>query len=243
MNVELDETYVHAQNLVRPGEYVLLEVTDSGTGIPPEHLPHIFEPFYTTKEQGKGTGLGLATVYGIVKQSGGYIWVYSEHGRGTTFRIYLPRVRKQAATLAEVKPIQEQMDLRGTETVLVVEDEGAVRQTLCDCLQRYGYRVLEACNGMEALTIAKEHSGPVHLLVADVVMPSISGWQVAEMICATRPETKVMFMSGYAEKAVTSRGVPQLREGFLQKPFTLRALALKVREILGKTRVSATATS
>lgn len=242
-NLELDETYVHAQNLVRPGEYVLLEVTDSGTGIPPEHLPHIFEPFYTTKEQGKGTGLGLATVYGIVKQSGGYIWVYSERGLGTTFKIYFPRVRKQAATLAEVKPLHEQIDLRGTETVLVVEDEEAVRITLCDCLRRYGYQVLEACNGQEALAIATEHSGPLHLIVADVVMPLMSGWQVAENICATRPGTRVLFMSGYAEKAVTSHGVFLFREGFLQKPFTLRALALKVRSILDSTQASATASS
>jgi len=230
-NIDLDETYVHAQNLVRPGEYVLLEVTDSGTGIPPEHLPHIFEPFYTTKEQGKGTGLGLATVYGIVKQSGGYIWVYSERNLGTAFKIYFPRVRKQGMVQNEACPraIEE---VRGTETILIVEDEQPVRSSLCECLRNYGYTVLDAGCGTDALALAKDHKDPIHLMISDMVMPGMSGWQVAEALSAIHSETKVLFVSGYAEQVVNSRINIQARDGFLQKPFTLRALALKVREIL-----------
>jgi two-component system, cell cycle sensor histidine kinase and response regulator CckA len=230
-NIELDETYVHAQNLVRPGEYVLLEVTDSGTGIPPEHLPHIFEPFYTTKEQGKGTGLGLATVYGIVKQSGGYIWVYSEKNLGTAFKIYFPRVRKQATPQTEASPRAIE-DVRGTETILVVEDEQPVRSSLCECLRNYGYTVLDAGCGTDALALAKDHKDPIHLMISDMVMPGMSGWQVAEALSAIHSETKVLFVSGYAEQVVNSRINIHARDGFLQKPFTLRALALKVRDVL-----------
>lgn len=241
-NVELDETYVHAKNLVRPGEYVLLEVSDTGMGIPPEHLPHIFEPFYTTKEQGKGTGLGLATVYGIIKQSGGYIWAHSESGRGTDFQIYFPRVGAKAAVNLEGGNEPPHEALQGKETILVVEDEEAVRQPSCEYLRRCGYRILEARDGREALAMLEGHKDPVHLVLSDVIMPAMSGYELAKGLRASHPETKVLFVSGYAEKGGNSGELVE-RNGFLQKPFSLRELARKVREVLEKNANSLRAAS
>jgi CheY-like chemotaxis protein len=242
-NVQLDETYVHAGNLMRPGEYVLLEVTDTGSGIPPEHLPHIFEPFYTSKEQGKGTGLGLATVYGIVKQSGGYIWVYSERNLGTTFKIYFPRVRSKADGEAGKTVLPAESEIRGSETLLVVEDEGAVRRAACDFLKRNGYHVLEAGSGKEALEVIRRHQGPVHMMVTDVVLPAMSGAQLADFLVAEHPEMKILFVSGYAEKIIAADGPLHVRAGFLQKPFSLRELAVKVRETLRDAKASARASA
>jgi PAS domain S-box-containing protein len=242
-NVQLDETYVHAGNLMHPGEYVLLEVTDTGSGIPPEHLPHIFEPFYTSKEQGKGTGLGLATVYGIVKQSGGYIWVYSERNLGTTFKTYFPRVRSKADGEAGKTVLPAESEIRGSETLLVVEDEGAVRRAACDFLMRNGYHVLEAGSGKEALEVIRRHQGPVHMMVTDVVLPAMSGAQLADFLVAEHPEMKILFVSGYAEKIIAAHGPLHVRAGFLQKPFSLRELAVKVRETLRDAKASARASS
>jgi two-component system, cell cycle sensor histidine kinase and response regulator CckA len=181
------------------GEYVLLEVTDTGKRIPEEHLPHIFEPFYTTKESGKGTGLGLATVYGIVKQSGGFIWVYSEAGMGTTFKIYFPRITQGASQTAKPDTRASEAELRGTETILLVEDEAAVRHLASEFLKKCGYTVIEAQDGLQAIDTAGKLSGKIDLLVTDVVMPGMSGGQMAELLAESRSEMKVLFVSGYAE--------------------------------------------
>jgi CheY-like chemotaxis protein len=189
---------------------------------------HAFEPFFTTKEKGKGTGLGLATVYGIVKQSGGFVSLQSEQGHGTTFEIFLPRVDgapTPAASAALPAPPP------GTETVLLVEDEGMLRELAREVLEASGYRVLEAAGGEEALRVAAAHEGTIHLLLTDVVMPGISGRMVAERVAASRPEIKVLYTSGYTDDAVLQRGV-QAGTAFLQKPFTTTALAQKVREVL-----------
>jgi CheY-like chemotaxis protein len=236
--VHLDEAYVERHAIVPPGDYVLLSVTDSGEGIAPEHLAHIFEPFYTTKEEGKGTGLGLATVYGIVKQSGGFVWVYSEPGFGTTFKIYLPCIRQRTAVTAPHKI--EDACPRGSETLLLVEDEAAVRQSTCAFLTLSGYTVLEAGNGEDALRVARGYPGPIHLMVTDVVMPHLGGPQLAEQLAAERPHMKVLFVSGYAESTILRRGVIDVRTRFLQKPFGLKTLAGKIREIL-ETRTSGAA--
>ncbi len=229
-SVRLDDVYVQAHSIVPPGDYVLLTVTDSGEGIAPEHLSHIFEPFYTTKEEGQGTGLGLATVYGIVKQNRGFIWVYTEPGMGTTFKIYLPR-----ATDARVVP-QASLPVEGysggCETVLLAEDEPAVRQSTREFLGLNGYIVLEAKNGTDALAIAREYKGPIHLMITDVVMPQMGGAKLAGELASERPEMKVLFVSGYAETTVQRHGAIDVTTRFLQKPFSLRTLAHKVREVL-----------
>lgn len=232
--VHLDEHYVQAHSMVPPGDYVLLTVSDSGEGIPAEHLAHIFEPFYTTKEEGRGTGLGLATVYGIVKQNGGFIWVYSEPGLGTTFKIYFPRADAQKAKETAVRPAQDSP--QGHETLLLVEDEFAVRQSTRDFLTHHGYTVLEAQNGEEALRVSREYCGPIHLLISDVVMPKMSGPVLAEQLSAERPQMKTLFVSGYAESTVLQHGKIDVTARFLQKPFGLRALAQKVREVLDESK-------
>jgi len=229
-NVELDEGYVSSHPVVTPGSYVMLAVSDSGAGIDQETQTRIFEPFFTTKENGKGTGLGLATVYGIVKQSGGYIWVYSEPGQGTTFKIYLPRIEEtdEKAKLEEaIAP-----PARGSETVLVVEDEMSVRRLTRQFLEENGYRVLEAIEGCEALRISNQHKGPIHLLLTDVVMPQMSGRELAHSLVPLRPEMKVLYMSGYTDDAIVHHGLLEQDIAFLQKPFTLDALAHKVRAVL-----------
>ena len=231
-NVRLDESYVQSHQVVLPGDYVLLTVSDSGQGIKPENLPHIFEPFYTTKEQGKGTGLGLATVYGIVKQNGGFIWAYSEAGMGTTFKIYWPEVQaggsKPASTARTIPPA------RGTETILLVEDEEAVRRATHEFLVACGYTVLEAPDGVHAEQVARKELGSIDLLISDVVMPRMSGGELARHLLAQRPSLKVLFVSGYAEKTVVDHGVMELTGSFLQKPFALKMLALKIRELLDR---------
>jgi CheY-like chemotaxis protein len=208
----------------------MLAVSDSGVGIPREIQAHIFEPFFTTKEQGKGTGLGLATVYGIVKQSGGYIEVDSEPGRGTTFRIYLPRVDTTVPVVD--RATRPAAAAGGTETILLVEDEEGVRELARDILRSSGYTVLEARSGSEALLICERHQGPLDLLLTDVVMPRMSGRELAERLAPLRPDLSVLYMSGYTDDAVIRHGVLGAGTAFLQKPFTPAALIQRVRETL-----------
>jgi CheY-like chemotaxis protein len=215
---------------LKPGSYVVLAISDTGMGMDPETVTHLFEPFFTTKAPGKGTGLGLATAYGIVKQSGGAISVYSEPGRGTTVKIYLPSAEaKLAAEAAEQEPAAA---LRGSETILVLEDEARVRKLVCEVLAGRGYHVLEAVRGEEAIRMAKEHKGRIHLLLADVVMPEMSGPQALEQIRARYPNMKVLFMSGYTDEAMVHHGILDSGVPFLQKPFLPETLARKVREVL-----------
>jgi PAS domain S-box-containing protein len=228
-DVTLDEAYAKQHPAVHAGEYVLLAITDTGHGMDAETMAHIFEPFYTTKEKGKGTGLGLSTVYGIVRQSGGWIWVYSEVGRGTTFKVYLPiEVAAGPATRPEpATPIP-----RGTETVLVVEDEVIVRGMISAALSGRGYRVLVAADGASARRVCEEHGGEIHLLLADVVLPRGSGRDLARELVASRPGMRVIFMSGYTESSIIHHGV--LEEGleFLAKPFSPDGLARTIRAVL-----------
>ena len=230
-SVIVDEVYVQRHSIVPAGDYVLVTVSDTGTGIAPQHLPHIFEPFYTTKHEGEGTGLGLATVYGIVKQSGGFIWVYSEAGMGTTFKIYLPRIQSQPGELQIFRPVEEST-VPGCETLLLVEDEPAVRQSEREFLRLNGYIVLEASDGEDALHIASEYSGPIHLMITDVVMPRMGGAKLAHQLRCARPDIKVLFVSGYAESTVLRQGPVDLSTNFLQKPFALKVLARKIRAVL-----------
>jgi len=233
-NADLDDEYVRRNVGSRPGPHVMLAVSDSGVGIPRELQKHIFEPFFTTKEQGKGTGLGLATVYGIVKQSGGYIEVDSEPGRGTTFRIYLPRV-DSASPAAERSP-RAAAPTGGTETILLVEDEDGVRELARDILRSSGYTVLEGRNGAEGLLLGERHQGALDLLLTDVVMPRMSGRELAERMVSLRPELSVLYMSGYTDDAVIRHGVLGSDTAFLQKPFTPAALVQRVRETLDQAR-------
>jgi hypothetical protein len=228
-NVELTEQYAELHQPVIPGPYVMLAVTDTGTGMDLETRAKVFEPFFTTKEKGRGTGLGLSTVYGIVKQSGGYIWVYSEPGRGTTLKTYLPRVNAPPEALA---PPREAVTLVGTETILVAEDDEMLRPLAKGLLQKLGYTVLEAENAAQALAEARRHPGPIHLLVADVVMPGASGRELARQLAQSRPDTRVLYVSGYTDDAIVHHGMLEPGLAFLQKPFTPDALARKVRQVL-----------
>jgi two-component system, cell cycle sensor histidine kinase and response regulator CckA len=228
--VELDETYGTTHLDVKPGPYLLLAVTDTGTGMDAATLGHLFEPFFTTKEKGKGTGLGLSTVYGIVKQSGGHIEAYSETGLGTTFKVYLPIVEDGAVDRSGSRAVPRQD--RGSETVLVVEDEEAVRTLVRRELESRGYAVLAPAGADEALLLCERHAGPIHLLMTDIVMPGMLGPEVARRAAALRPELKVLYMSGYTDESIMKRGTLRGDEPFLQKPFTPNALAQKVREAL-----------
>ena len=229
-NVELDGAYVLEHLGARAGRYVMLAVSDTGTGIDQQALAHIFEPFFTTKELGKGTGLGLSMVYGIVKQSGGSIWVYSEKNRGTTFKVYLPRADEPAQPI-ELHSSPKTVAV-GSETILLVEDDAMVRELTFEVLQHNGYHVLQAATPAIALEICNRHSGTIHLLLTDVVMPGMNGGEMARLVQQLRPDIRVLFMSGYTDNAVLHNG--ELRKGleFLQKPFTPTGLGKKIREIL-----------
>jgi CheY-like chemotaxis protein len=230
-NLLLDETNARQHAGIEPGRFVVLAVRDTGHGMSADTLRHIFEPFFTTKAPGKGTGLGLATVHGIVKQSGGHIGVQSEPGQGTTFKIYLPRAD---APEEEAPSAPAATDLpRGSETVLLVEDEASVRELVRECLAALGYTVLEAGGGAAALELSQAHGAPIHLLVTDMVMPEMGGRELAERLQASRPEARVLYISGYMDVDHEA-----LTEGmaFLQKPFTIDRLSRKVREALDVTR-------
>jgi signal transduction histidine kinase/CheY-like chemotaxis protein len=229
-SVHLNGEFSRDHVSVPPGQYVMLAVSDNGCGMDAETQTHIFEPFFTTKEIGKGTGLGLATVYGIVKQSEGTIWVYSEVGRGTTFKIYLPCAE---GPVKEVEVDADNFDLlQGTETVLLVEDEEVVREMATEILRDSGYHVLEAKHGDEAILLERQHSGVIHLMLTDVVMPEMSGRELAEQLTPLRRDMKVLYMSGYTDDAIVHHGVLEEGTAFIGKPFTPSALTRKVREVL-----------
>jgi len=230
-NVELDENYARTHADVQPGRYVMLAVTDNGVGMTNETVSHIFEPFFTTKSRDKGTGLGLSTVYGIIKQSGGSVFVYSEPGRGTTFKIYLPRVEEYVAAPGPVAGLPA---ARGAETILVVEDEVGVRTLIRTILENQGYQVREAQRGSEALVVLESGAGAVDLMITDVIMPGMSGRELAERAAQLAPHMRVLFISGYTDEAIVHHGVLQPGIPFLQKPFTHEALARKIRELLDK---------
>jgi two-component system cell cycle sensor histidine kinase/response regulator CckA len=238
-NVRLDEEYVCHKNAIIPvGRYAVMTIADTGSGISPDHLPHIFEPFYTTKSSGQGTGLGLATVYGIVKQNHGFVWAYSEAGMGTVFKIYLPCVQERVATTKLPDSTVEAMPC-GTETVLLVEDEDALRRATAEFLGLRGYTVLQAKDGSDALTVAASHGKAIELAVTDVVMPRLSGGQLAKELTMVRPGTRVLFVSGYAGQTILDHKVVDVENNFLQKPFTLRQLASKVRAVLDRSSIAA----
>ncbi len=231
-NAELDEEYARKHVAIKPGQYVMLLVSDTGCGMSPEIRDRIFEPFFTTKEKGKGTGLGLSTVYGIVKQSGGNIWVYSEQGHGTTFKIFLPRVDEPEDEL-EQKEAGEDLSC-GNETILLVEDEEEVRKLAVKILQRQGYKVLEASHPGEASILYDQHVGKIHLMLTDVVLPVMSGRKLVENLVSLHPKMKVLYMSGYTDNAVSHHGVLEKGLNYIQKPFTVDGLLRKVRDVLGK---------
>jgi two-component system, cell cycle sensor histidine kinase and response regulator CckA len=229
-NIELDEDYCAHHPHISPGRFVLLAVSDTGQGMSEDVKRHLFEPFFTTKDKGRGTGLGLATIFGTVKQAGGAIEVYSELGRGTTFKIFLPRIEEQAERLDKQKP---EIDLpRGSETILLVEDEASVRDVALLILKRLGYKVLHAANGGEAFLLVEKHGGCIDLLMTDVVMPGMNGRELAERLIVLHPEMKVLFTSGYTENVIVHHGVVEENLNFIGKPFSLHALAKKIREVL-----------
>jgi CheY-like chemotaxis protein len=239
-NVELDDAYAGKQLSLQAGSYVLLAVSDTGIGMSPETRNRVFEPFFTTKGPGKGTGLGMSTVFGIVKQSRGGIQVYSEIGKGTTVKVYLPRIHEVAPVEAE--HVQTHAT-RGTETILLVEDEDMVRKLVRVTLEREGYTLLDAGGPDEAQRICENHQGFIHLMITDVVMPRSSGRELADRVALLRPEMKVLYMSGYTGNAILNSGVLDKAANFLQKPFSPQMLARKVREVLegsdqGKTRLA-----
>ena len=218
---------------MKPGEFTMIAVSDTGHGMDAETRRRIFEPFFTTKEKGKGTGLGLATVYGMVKQTGGDIWVYSEPGQGTTFKLYFPRVREAVSDSAGGEAAAARRS--GGETILVVEDEKAVRELTVRILQQLGYTILTASSGDEALEISQAHPGHIALLLTDVVMPNMSGRQLADRVQVIAQMTKVLYLSGYTENTVVHHGVLDAGVDFLPKPFSRESLSRKLREVLAKT--------
>jgi len=232
-NITLDEEYARTHLDTEAGDYVLLTVSDTGMGMDDETQAHIFEPFFSTKKERSGekhSGLGLAMVYGIVKRSGGNIWCYSEEGQGTTFKAYLPRVDEPAEPAPTQRGAQELPG--GTETILVVEDEEQVRDIAVRILEELGYQVIQAGDGKEALERAQRQPAPIHRLLTDVVMPRMSGRELADRICEIRPGIKVLYMSGYADNAIVRHGVLEPGTAFIQKPFTPNGLARKIREVL-----------
>jgi two-component system cell cycle sensor histidine kinase/response regulator CckA len=230
-NVTLDETYAEQHPGIKPGPHVMLAVSDTGTGMDQETQSHLFEPFFTTKEQGKGTGLGLSTVFGIVKQSEGSIWVYSELGKGTTFKVYLPRVDQAAPS--STAGANAGRTLRGTETILLVEDSESVRKLVSAVLAQQGYTVLTADDGESALQLLRQHQGRLDLLMTDVVLPGLGGPEIAAQVIQARPGIKVLFCSGYTERGVIENGALPSGSAFLQKPFTPESLGRKIRDMLG----------
>jgi CheY-like chemotaxis protein len=231
--VKMDAEFAQDHWADNPGRFAMLAVTDTGAGMDGPTLARIFEPFFTTKEIGKGTGLGLATVYGIVKQSNGFIRVASEPGSGTTFRIYLPLIDKPTERYRDRSEVA-QLE-RGTETILLAEDAAAVRVAARQILERLGYTVLEAPTGRDALTIAKKRAAPIHLLLTDIVMPEMSGRELTEQFVLLRPDAKVLYMSGYTDDSIVRHGILRSGIAYLQKPFSPDTLARKVREVLDST--------
>ncbi|MBU1055732.1 MAG: response regulator [Proteobacteria bacterium] len=231
-NVDIDEKYADTHTSVIPGSYVMLSISDTGIGMSDETRIRIFDPFYTTKDKGKGTGLGLSTVYGIIKQSKGNIWVYSEPGKGCTFKIYLPQVEKPIPK-AELMP--KSIDtLIGSETILVAEDDEMVRNFIVRALQGYGYKVLTAASGEEAIEISLAYKNTIHLLLTDVIMPGINSRDMEESIKTSRPKIKVLYMSGYTDNTIVHYGVLDPGKEFIAKPFTPESMARKVREVIEK---------
>lgn len=236
-DIQLTDDYIQLKHaLISPGWYVLVTVSDTGVGISPDHLAHVFEPFYTTKPSGQGTGLGLATVYGIVKQNNGFIWAYSELAMGTVFRFYLPCVTDREHPV-DAPSEDLTSPAQGSETVLLVEDEDAVRRSTAEFLTQRGYTVLEARDGLDALAVVKDHGSTIHLVVTDVVMPNMSGGQLAQELERRRPEAAILFISGYPGKTVIDHKVLDFETNFLQKPFTLKELSGKIREVLSRAPV------
>ena len=233
-NVELDELYTRKHVPVIPGSYVMLAVSDDGVGMSKETQARVFEPFFTTKDMGKGTGLGLATVYGIVRQSGGYIWVYSEPGHGTSFKVYLPSADCRSGVRKEVVARPSRPPVNGSETVLLVEDEEMVRTLVRQVLTWYGYNVIDAHNGEEALKVARGYEGTIDLMLTDIVMPGMSALDLVKQLSSERPKTKVLYMSGYTDHAVVRNNLLNANRAFLQKPFAPDRLAHKIREILSQ---------
>jgi CheY-like chemotaxis protein len=229
-NVDFDEDYIRNHPEIKAGSYVMLAISDNGIGMDAAIQARIFEPFFTTKGKGKGTGLGLATVYGIIKQSNGFIWVYSEPGKGTTFKVYFPRVEGDIAELTEES--QPEQGARGVETVLIAEDEPSVRALAARILRGRGYTVLEAANGKEALGVAEKYVGEIHLVLTDVVMPGISGRELVSRLEVIRPGIKSLYVSGYTDTAIVHNGMLDSGVAFLQKPFTVDDLTRKIREVL-----------
>ncbi len=229
-NVYLDEAYVRTHPEVRPGPYVMAAVSDTGQGIDPEVLPRVFDPFFTTKAKDKGTGLGLSTVYGIVKQHQGHVIVYSELGRGTTFKVYLPAGQEPSDEAIGAQATTPQFT--GKETILVVEDEEIVRQLTSEVLETLGYKVLQCRDPGEAMTVSDAHKDPIHLLLTDVVLPQMDGRTLFGFLSPLFPDMRVLYVSGYAENAIVHHGVLDAGVKFLQKPFTVGSLAKKVREVL-----------
>ena len=230
-NIDLDESYFREHGIEEtPGHYVMLAVGNTGCGMDEKIKEHIFEPFFTTKEVGKGTGLGLSTVYGIVKQNNGFVWVYSEPGQGSTFKVYLPRAEGDADS--EEKQRLPVIELDGSETILIVEDDDGLRKFTQNALQMHGYKVLDAENGEDALRVSQAHEGPIDLMITDVVMPKMGGKEAADRLQPLYPQMKVIYMSGYTDNAIVKHGVLAPGLNFLQKPFTPESLARKVREML-----------
>ena len=228
-DVFLDEEYARLHLGVTPGPHVMLAISDTGKGIDKLNQARIFEPFFTTKEKGKGTGLGLSTVFGIVKQSGGSIWLYSEPGQGATFKVFLPTIQGPKDSLL---PVEAPRILQGTETILLIEDDDQVRVVTGGILRRNGYQVIEARNAIDALRTAANHPAAIDLLLADVVMPQQSGPELAKRLAPTRPNMKVLFMSGYTDGSIVRHGLLEGTMSFLAKPITIASLTAKVREVL-----------
>ena len=229
-NIVFKQSFYWEDLEIRSGKYLMLSISDTGTGMDAETKKRIFEPFFTTKKEGKGTGLGLATVYGIVKQSGGFVNVYSEKGIGSTFKLYFPCVKEPAEPIKSKTVSSE--SLTGTETILVAEDEDNLRNLVCEILRSHGYNVLEAANGGSALLKCEKYKKPIHLILSDVVMPEMSGAELVERLLPIHPEMKVMYMSGYTDDAVIRHGILEEKVQFLQKPFSPNSLLEKVRSIL-----------